>query len=141
MSYVKEFNASRITVPSFLLGPGWEDVSWHNDVCPRFENEELLLAVWVDYDDPDERKQDDWKKYTVCGFILHANDAPTLSEEDLFATEDADALETWLSLYAVNQHLDRAHDELCRLEKPDMALADELASLRQLVKEHMEDVN
>ena len=46
MSYAKEFNHLEYNVPDFLLqNPVWEDVSWHNDVCPRWENYTLMLAV------------------------------------------------------------------------------------------------
>lgn len=42
----------------------WEDMSWHNDVCPSFRKGNLL--VWVDWPDPRERENYDGRRFTLC---------------------------------------------------------------------------
>lgn len=107
MGYSKEFDATKITVPKFLLLGDWEDVSWHNEVCPRFNSERFGLAVWVDYDDPAERELNcidqpgEWKKYTVVQLL----DEGELSDDTLFSTEDTDLLEIWLTNYIIEKGL------------------------------------
>lgn len=139
MSYTKEFS-DRISVPDYLLTPPWQDVSWHNDVCPRFENEEIRLAIWVDYDDPADREFDDWRKFTVNELVLRSNDLPVLEEETLFETDDSKKLLEWLELYSVKYFLERTIAAVNDLSKPYEALADELISAMQLITDHMEDL-
>ena len=51
MTYAKEFPAySTSDMPS--LPAGWEDISWHNDLMPRFINHDLGLGLWIDHSDP-----------------------------------------------------------------------------------------
>lgn len=106
MSYITQFGDCLYTIPEFLLNNNWVDVSWGNDVCPRFENEELRLAVWVDADDQANREYDDWKKFNVVELIVNKHDGNTLGETPLFDTEDADALDKWLTLYEAKQSLE-----------------------------------
>ena len=43
---------------------GWEDSSWHNDVCPSFtigDTAGAFLHVFVDYQNPDERELGDFR--------------------------------------------------------------------------------
>ena len=53
MTYQKEF-------PDFVLDvtlpEGFEDTSWHNDVCPSFTDTARKLILWIDYADPDLRE-------------------------------------------------------------------------------------
>jgi hypothetical protein len=51
---------------------GWEDTSWHNDVCPSFiasrarpENERDSLSVWIDYADPAQREFPQGGRFTA----------------------------------------------------------------------------
>jgi len=51
MTFATEFPAySTADMPS--LPAGWEDVSWHNDLMPRFINPDLGLGLWIDHSDP-----------------------------------------------------------------------------------------
>lgn len=109
--YAKEFDADRIFVPQFLFGRLWEDVSWHNDVCPRFQCTAHMLAVWVDFDDPAERElncldgpyeENVWKKYNVVK-LIQDEDGYTQDSDTLFGTEDADELQKWLINYAIEK--------------------------------------
>jgi hypothetical protein len=36
------------------LPDGWLDTSWHNDVCPSFENkiDGVVYRIWCDFKDP-----------------------------------------------------------------------------------------
>ena len=44
----------------FYVPDGWEDNSWHNDVCPhaelRIEDEKICFLLWQDYVDVDKRE-------------------------------------------------------------------------------------
>jgi len=141
MSYAKEFNHLEYNVPDFLLqNPVWEDVSWHNDVCPRWENYTLMLAVWVDCAEPECREYEDWKQYTVCEVLTHGGDDYYLADETLFATEDVNILAAWLSLHETYVHLENAAAALNNVPVPDEIMSDELHSLLAMVKERLEDL-
>jgi hypothetical protein len=75
MTYLTEF-------PDFTDMPaipaGFEDTSWHNDACPRFENAALGLALWCDYADAADREHADGKRFLLC----------TVDDETLLATDD-----------------------------------------------------
>lgn len=148
MSYTKEFDEARMTVPDFLFQPEWKDVSWHNDACASWHNHRLLLCVWVDYDDPAEREMNEylasgeWKKFNVSCLIRHGEDDYTVLEEaaDLFSTEDAEKLEQWLRLYEAREYVEHALDVLNDAPKPDECVADELAAAFAHLNQHMEDL-
>jgi len=55
---------------------GFEDLSWHNDVCPSFERNGLKL--WVDYLNPNRRELKG-KRFT----LTHGDDAVLV-----FATDE-----------------------------------------------------
>ena len=69
MSYLSEFPDYD---GDFYCPDGWEDNSWHNDVCPHAEkrsyDEEISVNIWQDYVDPDKRERDNDKRYlfTIC---------------------------------------------------------------------------
>ena len=47
-----------VEMPTF---EGFEDTSWHNDVCPSFERKlkhGVSVRVWVDHPNPKEREED-----------------------------------------------------------------------------------
>lgn len=51
MTYATEFPAfASADMPA--LPAGWDDVSWCNDLMPRFINEDLSLGLWIDHSDP-----------------------------------------------------------------------------------------
>ena len=47
------------------LGEGWYDSSWHNDSCPRLENDALQLALFVDYVDPARREYPELARFQI----------------------------------------------------------------------------
>ena len=55
----------RIEFPDYdghlYIPKGWEDNSWHNDVCPRAmkrtPDETIEYSIWQDYVDPDRRER------------------------------------------------------------------------------------
>ena len=51
----------------FFLPKGWEDNSWHNDVCPHAEKRDENLGVsvylWQDYVNPENREYEEGKRY------------------------------------------------------------------------------
>lgn len=55
--YKNEFPNFDYELPD--LGKGWEDNSWHNDVCPSLDfplGGEKIVRVWFDYADPEMRE-------------------------------------------------------------------------------------
>ncbi len=65
MSYKTEF-------PDFVLDvtipAGFEDNSYHNDVCPRFEKQlpdGNYLVIWVDFANPSEREYLNCHRFAV----------------------------------------------------------------------------
>jgi hypothetical protein len=64
---------------------GFEDHSWHNDMCPRFESEALSLSLWIDHSDPEKREWPEMDRFTIyegTSFTEHMNDEPTLATSD-----------------------------------------------------------
>lgn len=133
MRYEREFNSESYNVPEFLKS--WEDCSWHNDACPRFENVDLGIAVWVETIDPEGREFDDWKQYTVVGIApLDNGERTELLDDTLFATDSVENLCTWIDLYIM---VDRLDDAFAIAGKYNEGIADELASLIAETKEEM----
>lgn len=139
MGYAKEFNHLFYNVPEvFTTNTAWEDVSWHNDICPRWENKELELAVWVDNMEPELREYDDWKQYTVFAGHVRGDGTFALHDDCIFATEDAKKLEAWLDMFQIKQHLEEAF----KLAGPyGERFADELASLIAECTESMTELS
>ena len=42
---------------------GFEDTSWHNDVCPSFTSD--AYRIWLDYENEDRREFKGRKRYTI----------------------------------------------------------------------------
>lgn len=84
----REFPGFKGTIPA--LPPGFEDNSWHNDVCPSFYNDNLGLALFIAEDDPADREFGEGAdKYTLNAYsgTLDAGDVQ-LSDTDFFQTND-----------------------------------------------------
>ena len=84
MTYKNEFPDFDYSIPN--LGKGWEDNSWHNDVCPSMDYDlggERMIRIWFDYADPEMRECGaDGKRYALaigeyCGL------EPLLNSDDL----------------------------------------------------------
>ena len=57
MSYREEFpDFPADAIPADVLGNGWTDTSWRNDVCPSFERGGF--TVFVDFPDATMREYD-----------------------------------------------------------------------------------
>lgn len=64
MSYREEFPSfPSHAIPAELLGNGWTDTSYRNDVCPSFEHGEF--TVFVDFPDASVREYADATRYRV----------------------------------------------------------------------------
>lgn len=62
-----EFDA-KYTIPAFIAeSPDWEDISWHNDACPRFLNAKLKLELFIEADEEADRECE-----SDCRFALHS---------------------------------------------------------------------
>lgn len=66
MSYITEFPDYD---GEFYCPKGWEDNSWHNDVCPRAmyriesETRTVEYSIWQDYIDVNRREYEKGKRY------------------------------------------------------------------------------
>ncbi len=72
---------------NYLLANGWEDTSWHNDVCPSFLNSGKHLLLWADAENRADREFRENLR-----FHLYTCD------EDGFALEEESALVSTESL-------------------------------------------
>lgn len=79
MTYATEFPDFDLQV---AVPADWEDVSWHNDVCPSFQTPNGL-RVWIDYADPAEREFDGYPRFVASRYT-----ADMEYIEDVIATED-----------------------------------------------------
>lgn len=58
----------RIEFPDFgeldvTLPPSFDDFSWHNDVCPCFMRDNLM--IWIDFKDPARREFTDALRFSL----------------------------------------------------------------------------
>ena len=71
-NYEKEFpHFLGVEMPTF---DGFEDTSWHNDVCPSFEKylaQELSLRVWVDHPDANQREDGNSLSHRYALDLVH----------------------------------------------------------------------
>lgn len=78
MTYQKEF-------PDFVLDvqlpEGFEDTSWHNNICPSFKRGDV--EIFVDYADTALRELPDSPRFSVQRF-----DAKADAYEDVIQTDD-----------------------------------------------------
>lgn len=135
MGYAREFRADIYDVPEFLLkDSSWTDQSWHNDACPRFENKNLRLAIWVAEMEQGDREFDDWKQYLVVGLLPDGQ----LCDSCLFETDDKQALTRWISMYKVKVSLEAAVAVANEMEEPNEELQDALQTTLALYNECMD---
>jgi len=83
MNYLDEFPNFDYTLPD--LGKGWEDNSWHNDVCPSLDYSlggEEIIRIWFDYADPDMRECGG-ARYLLAVGIYGETLLPILESNDL----------------------------------------------------------
>lgn len=88
MSWREEFpnwDGGELYIPK-----GWEDYSWHNDVCPRAmlrvesETRTVEFSLWQDYIDVEKREYDNMARYLfqihVNGYLIYHYETDDLSE-------------------------------------------------------------
>jgi len=141
MGYAKQFDFIKFVVPAFLQTIEWQDVSWGNDACPRFENEDLCIAVWVAEHEPEDREIDDMKEYTVCRLILHKNDCPTLEDDDLFSTDSINKLLEWIELEKSIQTIEHCITVFNNMTTPIEECQDSLVTCLTRLQEMQKELN
>jgi hypothetical protein len=83
------------------LPEGFEDHSWHNDMCPSFEHPGRGLQIWVDYLDRELREFPESPRFAV--FFTRGgadNIGERISDTDVFSAEEWPEVETWLAVRA-----------------------------------------
>lgn len=81
------------TLPA--IPAGFEDSSWHNDVCPSFLDKERRLQVFIDYADTSEREFEKSRRFRLHRLNEHLEYVETIAGSDdwseiLAAIEAAD---------------------------------------------------
>jgi hypothetical protein len=71
---------------TLILPEGWQDISWHNDARPCFENRigEIAFVIFCDYKDSDRREMKGEPRFVVyledpLNFVC-INQSETLAE-------------------------------------------------------------
>lgn len=68
-----------------VMPEGFEDVSWHNDTCPSFLNEDEGLIIFADYADVQKREtQEPYPRFTI-GVWDNGSTGETVAESNDFA--------------------------------------------------------
>lgn len=65
--------------------PGYEDTSWHNDVCPsigRDYGDGVRVRVWCDYVDPEKRECPDSKRFAIVAYSPTDEDGTVMLDTD-----------------------------------------------------------
>ena len=95
-NYEKEFpHFAGVEMPTF---EGFEDTSWHNDVCPSFEKylkQEFSLRVWVDHPDVKQREEGSTLTTRYALDLVHGCECV----ETLIFTDDLEELRLEISKF------------------------------------------
>lgn len=72
------------SLPEALVGPDWEDTSWHNDTCPSFRQGKYLC--WADWPNDADREMPGGPRFILCELDGDGclNDEEPLLETDEF---------------------------------------------------------
>lgn len=81
---------------------GFEDHSWHNDVCPSFEHPGRGIRVWTDYRDPGLREFPEGSRFGVH-FTSGAPHYETLDDSYAFEADEWSEVEAFLRERADDQ--------------------------------------
>ena len=80
MSFKEEFpDFDPADMPA--IPAGFDDVSWHNDMCPSFLNERAGLIIFVDYAEPAKREFPECPRFSVATWDNGACETTMDSEE------------------------------------------------------------
>jgi hypothetical protein len=63
-----DFDENLDTKAKDLESLGFEDCSWHNDICPSYSlalPEDKYIQIFIDYVDPALREFPEWKRFLV----------------------------------------------------------------------------
>ncbi len=83
---------------NLLLASGWEDSSWHNDVCPSFFHAKRRVVLWCDAEDSSYRELKGFAR-----FLLDPTDADGHCEvAAIFATDEVADLLSYLPTLTKN---------------------------------------
>ena len=91
-------------IPAELLDTAnWTDMSWHNELCPRFASVDTVqslgkpyrVCVWVEKLDPSDREDDSLPRFSVSLVTPDDCDVP-----DAWASTDSIDAETWPDVLA-----------------------------------------
>lgn len=58
-------------IEAWLLANGFEDTTWHNDICPSFHNDAKGLRLWINELDLSDR-EGDGPRFALCKWSVSA---------------------------------------------------------------------
>lgn len=65
-TYKTEFpELGELPEAAILAGMGFSDQSWHNDTCPNFVHESMMIRVWVEAAEIQNREDEFYPRYCV----------------------------------------------------------------------------
>jgi hypothetical protein len=137
-NFTNQFNAAEFTVPACITkNSDWQDVSWGNDVAPRWENREIGIAIWVFQNDVEQREYPEGKRYSVVELIHIGRDNAEvgLKDDDIFTTDDEEKLSKFIEYYNIQNHLNGTIHYTNILRTPFPELADELVTALAILDE------
>ncbi len=113
MSYQKEFpDFDPATMPA--IPRGFDDVSWHNDACPSFQNEASGLIIFIDYADKSLSELP-----SVPRFSLSEIDPEEEGDTGIAASDDWSEIQAHIlaRAFAANIEADLTADELAECKR------------------------
>jgi hypothetical protein len=97
MGWMSEHGEDYEVPPEVTQLEGLQDLSWHNDVCPRFgcNDEGIGPNLWVDHVDPEKRECCPTPRYLV---VFQVSDCSSSDDVVLYHGDDVhEAIEAFVN--------------------------------------------
>ncbi len=78
-------------IEAWLIANGFEDTTWHNDICPSFHHDAKGLRLWIYELDLSDREGADSPRFVLCKWSV-SDKAP---HESLEYLNDLGSSEEW----------------------------------------------
>ena len=100
MNWKDEFPEYKEEMKNISIPAEFDDVSWHNDASPCFENTKLKLRLWIDRVDPKKRVSDPQCQYLI---FKYENEDDSNSEF-LFESDNWSEILNFINNYKVSEN-------------------------------------
>lgn len=112
-------------IPAVKMPKGFEDSTWHNDICPSMLNEDLNARIWVEHNDPKNREVPKYPQFALTNGIQATyevfketddyeeilKELKFLREYTKLANEFSKVLREWLTEQEMEIVRERNHEE------------------------------